>query len=107
MRRGAGPPCSSSSTCCSLVAGLRPLSLFDRRREMYAHIPTVPRINIIEHFETHGETLFHAIVDGDLAKCADAPYRASPHSAWLRSRTAPTPGRRRGVESGKTRKLKE
>jgi len=41
-------------------------------------------INIIEHIETHGEPLFHAIVNGDhegiVAKRMDAPYRAGPHT---------------------------
>jgi len=38
--------------------------------------------------DTHGEALFHAIVDGDhegiVAKRADAPYRAGPSRAWLK-----------------------
>ena len=38
--------------------------------------------------ETHGEPLFHAIVDGDhegiVAKRMDAPYHAGPHNAWLK-----------------------
>jgi ATP-dependent DNA ligase len=56
--------------------------------ERYAHIQSVPGIQIIEHVETHGEALFHAIVDGDhegiVAKRADSPYWAGPSAAWLK-----------------------
>ena len=67
---------------------LRSLPLFERRRALHAHVEPVPGIQAIEHVETHGEALFHAIVDGDhegiVAKRADAPYRAGPHNAWLK-----------------------
>ena len=67
---------------------LRSLPLFERRRALHAHVDPVPGIQIIEHVDTHGEALFHAIVDGDhegiVAKRADAPYRAGPSRAWLK-----------------------
>ena len=67
---------------------LRSLPLFERRRALHAHVEPVRGIQIIEHVETYGEALFHAIVDGDhegiVAKRADAPYRAGPSRAWLK-----------------------
>ena len=67
---------------------LRALPLLERRRELYDHVEPVPSIQIIEHVETHGETLFRAIVDGDhegiVAKRADSPYRQGPRNTWLK-----------------------
>jgi len=67
---------------------LRPLQLLERRRALYDHVEPVPGIQIIEHVETHGETLFRAIVEGDhegiVAKRADAPYRSGPRNTWLK-----------------------
>ena len=67
---------------------LRTLPLFERRRALHAHVDQVPGIQIIEHVETHGEALFHAIVEGDhegiVAKRGDGPYPAGPHNAWLK-----------------------
>ena len=67
---------------------LRALPLFERRQLLHQHIEPVPGIKIIEHIETHGEPLFHAIVDGDhegiVAKRIDAPYRAGSRKAWLK-----------------------
>ena len=55
---------------------------------MHEHIEPVPGIKIIEHIETHGEPLFHAIAaddhEGIVAKRVNAPYRAGPHNAWLK-----------------------
>jgi bifunctional non-homologous end joining protein LigD len=67
---------------------LRSLPLFERRRALHAHVQPMRGIHIIEHVETYGEALFHAIVDGDhegiVAKRADTPYRAGPSRAWLK-----------------------
>jgi bifunctional non-homologous end joining protein LigD len=67
---------------------LRALPLFERRRALHAQIVPIPGIQIVEHEETHGEALFHAIAEGDhegiVAQRADAPYRAGPSSAWLK-----------------------
>src|SRR5690348_18271087 len=67
---------------------VRSLPLFERRRALHAHVDQVPGIQLIEHVETHGEALFHAIVEGDhegiVAKPMDAPYRAGPCRAWLK-----------------------
>jgi len=61
---------------------LRNRPLLQRRRALHQHIEPVPCVKIIEHIETHGEPLFHTIVDGDhegiVAKRIDAPYRAGP-----------------------------
>jgi ATP-dependent DNA ligase len=61
---------------------LRVLQLLERRRALYDHVEALSGIQVLEHVERHGETLFRAIVDGDhegiVAKRADAPYRPGP-----------------------------
>jgi len=39
----------------------RALPLLDRRRALREHVQPAPRLQLIEHVETHGEALFHAI----------------------------------------------
>ena len=34
---------------------------FERRQRLHQHIESAPRINIIEHIETHSEPLFRAM----------------------------------------------
>jgi len=67
---------------------LRARPLLERRRALHQHIEPLPGVKIIEHIETHGEPLFHAIVDGDhegiVAKRFKAPYRAGPRNDWLK-----------------------
>ena len=67
---------------------LRASPLFERRQRLHQHIESVPGIKIIEHIETHGEPLFHAIVDEDhegiVAKQMDAPYKAGRQPVWLK-----------------------
>ena len=45
-------------------------------------------MQIIEHVDTHGEALFHAIAAGDhegiAAKRIDAPYRAGRQPSWVK-----------------------
>lgn len=66
---------------------VRSLPLLERRRALYAAMPATAGIKIIEHIETHGTPLFHAIAaddhEGIVAKRAEAPYRAGPRDDWL------------------------
>ena len=52
------------------------------------HVTPGLRVQLIEHVETHGEALFHAIAsqdfEGIVAKRVDAPYRAGRQPAWVK-----------------------
>ena len=52
------------------------------------HVTPGPRVQLIEHVETHGEALFDAIAaqdfEGIVAKRVDAPYRAGQQHAWVK-----------------------
>lgn len=86
---------------------LRALPLFERRMRLHQHIQPVPGIKIIEHIETHGEPLFHAIVDGDhegiVAKRTplrhilptDLRRQCCPHNLRYTRRVSPPHGRPR------------
>ena len=67
---------------------LRALPLLDRRRALREHVQPGPRLQLIEHVETHGEALFHAIAaqdfEGVVAKRVDASYRAGRQPAWVK-----------------------
>jgi ATP-dependent DNA ligase len=67
---------------------LRARPLLERREALHEHVPPGPRLQLIEHVETHGEALFHAIAaqdfEGIVAKRVDAPYRPGRQSAWLK-----------------------
>jgi len=67
---------------------LRELPALDRRRALREHVQPAPRLQLIEHVETHGEALFHAIAaqdfEGVVAKRVDAPYRAGRQPVWVK-----------------------
>ena len=67
---------------------LRSLPLLDRRRWLRAHVQPGPKLQVIEHVETHGEALFHTIAaqdfEGIVAKRVDAPYKAGRQPAWVK-----------------------
>ena len=67
---------------------LRGRPLLERRQAMHLYLVSSPRLHLIEHVETHGEALFHAIAaqdfEGIVAKRVDAPYKAGRQAAWLK-----------------------
>ena len=71
---------------------LRMLPLSERRDWLLEHIAPGNGVQIIEHIETHGEALFHVIVEhyqeGIVAKWLDAPYRAGRQPTWFKIKNA-------------------
>jgi len=67
---------------------LRTRRLLERRQALHRHVTPGPRVQLIEHVETHGEALFDAIAaqdfEGIVAKRVDAPYRAGQQHAWVK-----------------------
>ena len=67
---------------------LRTRPLHERRAALHEHIRPGPRLQLIQHIDTHGEALFHAIAaqdfEGIVAKRLDVPYKAGRQAAWLK-----------------------
>jgi bifunctional non-homologous end joining protein LigD len=72
----------------------RPLPLLERKRLLRAVVPEAGALRFLEHFTTHGETVFAQVtrlgLEGIVAKKADAPYRAGRSPAWIKVRAERT-----------------
>jgi bifunctional non-homologous end joining protein LigD len=70
------------------VNDLRAMPLSERRQALHRHVKPSGRIRLIEHADTYGEAIFHAIAsqdhEGIVAKRLDAPYRAGRRFEWLK-----------------------
>jgi len=68
--------------------GLRSVPLLERRHRMHQHVEPVAGVKLIDHVETHGDPLFHAMAaqdfEGIVAKRLDAPYRAGRQRTWVK-----------------------
>jgi bifunctional non-homologous end joining protein LigD len=67
---------------------LRPLPLAVRKRLLLAALPKLGAIHPLDHIEVDGEAFLAQVekmgLEGIMAKCADAPYRAGRTDQWLK-----------------------
>ena len=73
---------------------VRPLPLLERKKLLRSIVPEVGALRFLEHYDTHGETVFAQVtklgLEGIVGKKADAPYRAGRASTWLKVRAERT-----------------
>jgi len=73
---------------------VRPLPLLERKRLLRTIVPEVGALRYLEHYETHGETVYGQVtrlgLEGIVGKKADAPYRAGRSGSWLKVRAERT-----------------
>ena len=69
---------------------LRSQCLAYRRERLHRHLHGIPRVQIIESVETHGEALFQLACEQDhegiVAKRLDSAYRAGRQDCWIKTK---------------------
>ena len=73
---------------------VRGLPLLERKKLLKTILPEVGALRYLEHYDTHGETVFAHVtklgLEGIVGKKADAPYRAGRSNAWIKVRAERT-----------------